>query len=1095
MNIFKLIIRSLIFYKKQQLAVLAGTILSTAVLTGALIIGDSVNGSLKQMVDLRLGKAKYALVTGDRFVRSKLAIELANDLKIDASPLLAVEGITINTENNIRLNKTKVYGIENSFWQFSDSEEIKLADDEVLISQNIAERLNLKEGNELLLRIENAEVIPLNAPFASQENNSVSLRMTVKAILNENQLSRFSIRSDQKAPYNVFLSRDVLAEKLDLKDLSNLIILSKKDNQSIDVEAINKSISNLWQLDDISLKIKPLNEKGTYELVSDRIFIEDQVTNAIKELNVQNKPVLTYLVNEIQNKGKSTPYSFVSATDQLFTNENLAENEILINSWLAEDISAKIGDTLNLKYYIIGPLRKLQEESAKFVVKDVVPIENRDDLKSLMPSFPGLSDAGYCREWETGVPIDLDKIRDKDEDYWNTYKGTPKGYISINSGQKIWQNQFGKLTALRFDSTLISPSSLKKKLIAKLKPSDFNLTVQAVYEQGIAATVNAVDFGELFLSLSFFVIVAGVLLTVLLHTLNTESRSSETGIFAGLGFSKKMILKIRLGESLIVAVLGGILGAFIGILYNYAMLIGLNSVWYDVVRTSMISVFIKPATLFIGAFSGFLISLLSIYFVSRKKLKHPAAFLIKNISTSSTTKSKTGLSKLIAIISFLIVLLALIYSFSTSVDNNAGLFLSAGGLVLVGCVALFHWYLKKPEKNDNSLTINKLSIKNSSRNTSRSLTTIVLLALGTFVILITGANRKTFYGEEKRNGSGTGGYLFWAETSLPIIENLNSEHGKAKLGIENTDLPSGTHFMQFHNLEGNDASCLNLNQVQQPQILGVNAAEFNDRNSFSFASLLDGIDRDQTWMSLNKTFGENVIPSIIDQTVLVWGLKKTVGDTLVYLNEKGEQVKLLIIGGLNNSIFQGNVLIADQFFTKQFPSVSGSKIMLIDADSESEAQIKEYLSNQLVDYGIDVQKATDRLNEFNSVTNTYLAVFMILGGLGVLIGTIGLGIVLLRNMIERKPELALMTALGFTKKQLLQLIFKENLFLLLSGIGVGILAAIIGILPSILSPSFEIPGTFVFILIVIVLFSGFLWIYFPAKMALKSVPIKALRRE
>jgi putative ABC transport system permease protein len=642
MNIFKLIIRSLLFYKKQQLAVLAGTILSTAVLTGALIIGDSVKGSLKQMVDLRLGKAKYALMTGDRFVRGELANELANDLKIDASPLLAVEGITINTENNVRLNKTKVYGIENSFWQFSDSEEVKLEDDEVLISQNIAERLNFKEGNELLLRIENAEVIPLNAPFASQENNSVSLRMKVKAILDENQLGRFSIRSDQKAPYNVFLSREVLAEKLDLNGLCNLILLPDDYMQDIDVEIINNSLLNVWQLEDISLKIKPLNEKGSYELVSDRIFIEDQITGAIEDLKIQNKPVLTYLVNEIQNREKSTPYSFVSATDQLFADENSAENEVIINSWLAEDLSAKKGDTLRLKYYIIGPLRKLQEESAKFVVKDIVPIENREDLKSLMPSFPGLSDAGHCREWETGVPINLDKIRDKDEDYWNEYKGTPKAYISINLGQKIWQNQFGKLTALRFDPAQISPSELRKKLISKLQPSDFNLTVQAVYDQGIAATVNAVDFGELFLSLSFFVIVAGVLLTVLLHTLNTESRSTETGIFAGLGFSKKMILKIRLGESLIIAVLGGILGAFVGILYNHSMLIGLNSVWYDVVRTSMISVFIKPATLFIGAFSGFLISLLSIYFVSRKKLKHPVAFLIKNISTSSLTKSKTG---------------------------------------------------------------------------------------------------------------------------------------------------------------------------------------------------------------------------------------------------------------------------------------------------------------------------------------------------------------------------------------------------------------------------------------------------------------------
>ena len=129
---------------------------------------------------------------------------------------------------------------------------------------------------------------------------------------------------------------------------------------------------------------------------------------------------------------------------------------------------------------------------------------------------------------------------------------------------------------------------------------------------------------------------------------------------------------------------------------------------------------------------------------------------------------------------------------------------------------------------------------------------------------------------------------------------------------------------------------------------------------------------------------------------------------------------------------------------------------MIESGSENSNQISQYLSNQLVDYGLDITTASGRLAEFNSVTNTYLTVFMILGGLGVLIGTIGLGIVLLRNIIERKPELALMTALGFTKKQLLNLVLRENLYLLALGVIIGTIAAVVGVLPSILSPSFEI---------------------------------------
>ena len=1096
MTLFKLISKSLWYFRRQHIAVLAGTILSTAVLTGALIIGDSVKHSLRQMVDLRLGKSRYALATGDRFVRSQLASEIADKLDVSGAALLSVKGISINSENNSRINSTNIYGIDNNFWKFSEKKQTELSDNEAFISENLARKLNLTTDNEFLLRIENAEVIPLNAPFASQEQPSVSIRVKVKGILNENELGRFSIKSDQKAPYNVFVSRSILAKKMELEGLSNLLLFSDKSNQNLDNNNFNNAIKDLWQIEDASLKINKINNKGTYELVSDRIFIEQKIEKAIDTLKIKSNPVLSYLVNSISLNEKETPYSFVAAVNPPFIPYDLKDNEIVINSWLADDLEAKQGDSLNLSYFIIGPFRKLKEENKSFLVKEIIPIENTNSLKTLMPAFPGLSDAGQCRDWETGVPIDLDKIRDKDEDYWNIYKGTPKAYISISSGQKMWQNQFGNLTALRFDSAQITPSNLKEELIATLRPVDFNLIVQNVYEQGVAATKNAVDFGELFLSLSFFVIVAGILLTLLLHSLNTASRSQETGVLAALGFNSKLILKIRLGESLVIAVLGGILGAFAGIVYNYAVMAGLNSVWYDVVRTNMITVYLKPTTMIIGASSGTLISLLSIYLVSRAKFKHQIAQLVKNHLTNSYTKGQNKLfSQIIVVFSYLSMLALLVYSFATSVDNNSSLFLSAGALFLLGSTALVNLYFNKKEKKTNVLNINTLSLKNAGRNKSRSITTIVLLALGAYVILITGANRKTFYGEDNQNSSGTGGYLFWAETSLPILNNLNSQSGREKLGIDKNDLPQETTFMQFHSLDGNDASCLNLNQVQKPRILGIDASEFNKRNSFSFSNLLEGVNKENPWLSLNEIREQNLIPAVADQTVLTWGLKKAVGDTLTYLNEDGKEINLLIIGGLNNSIFQGNLLIANSLFVQNFPSVSGSKVMLIDATSADQEKISNYLTNRFTDYGIEINKASERLAEFNSVTNTYLAVFMALGGLGVLIGTIGLGIVLLRNMLERKSELALMTALGFTRTQLFKLVFKENLFLLLVGIVMGLLSAIIGILPSILSPSFEIPGSFVFIIIIVVLISGLAWIYFPTKYALKSIPVKALRKE
>jgi ABC-type antimicrobial peptide transport system permease subunit len=248
-------------------------------------------------------------------------------------------------------------------------------------------------------------------------------------------------------------------------------------------------------------------------------------------------------------------------------------------------------------------------------------------------------------------------------------------------------------------------------------------------------------------------------------------------------------------------------------------------------------------------------------------------------------------------------------------------------------------------------------------------------------------------------------------------------------------------------------------------------------------------------LELEKKYSENIYPAFADQTVIQYGLKKNIGDTLVYVNEMGKTFKLILAGGLNNSIFQGKILISENVFRKQYPSSGGSKIMLIDAPQKKQKIISNILEQSLIDYGIEVTPTSQRLATFNSVENTYLSVFMALSGLGFLIGTIGLGIVLLRSINERKQELALLSSVGYTRKRVFILVYMENFILLASGMFIGVFAAIVGILPSLLSPSFSIQGGFLIFLIGIIFTSGALWIYFPLKFALHSPLIQALRKE
>ena len=182
-------------------------------------------------------------------------------------------------------------------------------------------------------------------------------------------------------------------------------------------------------------------------------------------------------------------------------------------------------------------------------------------------------------------------------------------------------------------------------------------------------------------------------------------------------------------------------------------------------------------------------------------------------------------------------------------------------------------------------------------------------------------------------------------------------------------------------------------------------------------------------------------------------------------------------------------------FRKQFPSSGGSKTILIDAPANKQALITGVLSQSLVDYGIEITPTRERLATFNSVENTYLTVFMALSRLGFIIGTIGLGIVLLRNIFERRQELALMLSLGFSRKKVFSIVFTENFFLLVTGFCIGLLAAFVGILPSLFSPAFKIQGTYLAILTAGIFLSGLLWIYLPLKSALNKPLMAALRND
>ncbi len=1097
MNVIRYILRSLWFYRKQHLALFAGTLISTAVLTGALIVGDSVRYSLKHLVDVRLGSTRHALQAGDRFVRTELAADLAREAGTEVIAVNILKGVGVNPDAELQANKLQVVGIGGDFAGFMGVDIPALAPEEVLVSGNLAGRLQLSAGSTLILRVEDVDVIPLNAPFAREAKPSVGLRLTVKDVLDDGRMGRFGLRNNQVAPYNVFLDRDYLAGALQIEGKANVLLAAGDAGPEASL-ALNEALGVSWKPADMNIMIKNLPGRGKVEVTSERIFIDDPVAHILQQAAPEPEKILTYLVNAIDHDGASTPYSFVSAATTPYMEDGLPENSILINDWLAADQGVAAGDTLRLDYFVVGPLRKLVEKSHSFEVRSVIGTGTAPVDSTLMPPYPGLSEAGNCRDWDTGIPIDLKKIRDKDEFYWDDYKGTPKAVISLEAGRSLWANEFGSYTAFRFEAAQITGAELGNLLVKALNPEDLGLVFTPVYTQGLGAAENSVDFGELFLSLSFFVIAAGVLLTVLLFSLQAQYRMPESGLLSAIGFSRGRIILSRLYEAALVALLGGAAGAVAGIGYNKAVMLGLNTVWGDAVNSDVLYIQVNISTILTGGLSGFLLSVAAVFLVTRARLRQPLNGLLRNVSTWSgrARRSRTRFPSIAAIAGFGGALLLLSYSVWSGIDRSASLFLSAGGLFIVGALALMHLLLVRLSTASRSGRpgILALALRNAARGRGRSVTTIALLSLGVFTIIITGANRKTFYGADLDKGSGTGGFSFWVETTMPLHEDLSVAGAMTDYGLDEQEL-AGTSIYQVMTLEGDDASCLNLNQVEKPRILGVDVDAFTARNAFSFAGILKGVDPGDPWTELRKTYDVGVIPAFADQTVITWSLKKKIGDTLRYLNEEGDLLKLVLAAGLDNSIFQGNILIGREHFAKNFPSAGGASVMLLDVPPGRMEAVSGELERGLNDYGIELTSTSRRLARFNAVQNTYLAVFMVLGGLGVIIGTIGLGIVIARNLLERKEELALLAAVGFSRKHLGRLVMAENLLLLATGLVVGILAAFIGILPSLLSPAFALQGSFVIWLVVGVLLSGLVWVWLPVRSMLGRPLAMSLRNE
>lgn len=1092
MTVFGLVTRSLRFYARSHLGTILGAAVGTAVLTGALLVGDSVRGSLRQMALQRLGDVTHAVASGDRLFTEKLAAGADRRGTAGTSVALQLLGTAAAPDGASRANQVQVIGVTPDLFR-----DLGAPSNEVWLNTRLARHLEAKTGDMLLLRVPRASQISRDAPLSPEEDSSTALRLAVGRIVPDDQLGNFSLMASQVPPFNAFVSLDLLQARTGATNQANLLLFHSAGQYS--AAHLQDSLNQAFDLPDAQLLLRPLTNSPGTELRTPRVFLDEATSAAALSASSGAQPLFTYFVNSLRHGTNTTPYSMVTAVSPGYiVPENLRDNEIIINQWIADDLGARVGDKLDLAYYVVGLMRELVEVTNSFTIRAVVPMEAPYADPSLMPDFPGLTSADNCRDWDTGFPINTDAIRDKDEAYWDKHRGTPKAFVTLAAGQKLWNNRFGNLTAVRYLNQ--TPEQVSAALKQKISPEMAGLLVLPVREQALVASNGATDFGQLFLGFSFFLIAAALILMSLLFRFALEHRRIELGTLLALGFTSKQTRRILLLEAIGLATIGSLIGVVGGIFYAKAMLWALSTIWKDAIASSTLSYFSSPITLFVGLAAGVVIASLTIWWTLRRESRHSARELLSQTSEAleSAPDASAPRRNLALLVGFISILLALGLTGwgLTSLDNaRADLFFSAGGLLLIGGIALASGLMRSLEKSDwaERLTMSGMGLRSVVRRRKRSRAVIGLLACGAFLIAAIGAFRLDATRDATQRPAGTGGFALVAETAHPVVQNLNAPAGREFYNLRQP-IFTNVQFVPFRVLDGEDASCLNLNRAQRPRVLGVNPEQLHDRKAFTFAKTLKSIPA-RDWNLLEHDIGPGVLPAIGDAASIQYALGKKLGDDLLYTDEFGREFKIRLVGAVANSILQGNLVISEKHFLAHFPSQSGYRFFLLDAPAAVLGELRPALAKAFQDVGMEITPAADRLAAFNAVQNTYLNTFQVLGGLGLLLGTIGLGVVLLRNVYERRGELALLLAVGFRRNSLKWLVLSEHAALLVAGLLIGMAAAAVAVLPAFLRPGAELPTATLLPLLLGVFILGLASALFSTILALRGELLPALRNE
>ena len=1073
------------YYWRQQMLVIVGLAIAIAVAMSSLSLGASAAQQLQAQAALRLGTIDRGLVMEGRFVDQALGKRLY-DQESETTSVLSLRSIVSAPDQQKQHPRVFVHGVEKNFFYFSplreENDEPPIALDGLAINELLAKHLGVTAGDDLIVRVEKPSLLSKDAPLSPDDEQLVTLRLPLKYILGDKQFGSFQLSSSPDPAMNVFLPLELLQETVELDGLVNQIFIPDSKR----AQELEQLVNQQWTLADCGISFHQRDQAN--ELQSNRIFIDDFI---VKAAGAQTQTVFSYMVNAFQNGERATPYSIVAALDETLMRSlpgqatlSVADDEIVLNQWLADDLQAQVGDRIAMRYFQLLPNNELQEQSVELRVAAIVPISGLAADEYLMPPFPGLAGKDDCREWDPGAQIDLEVIRDKDEEYWDDYQGTPKAFIALSLGQQIWGNRFGKATALRFSG---EQEAFASELRANLSASQFGLHVVPIADYAKTAGQNGARYvTSVFFSLNGFLLIAALIVVALFYRIALQQRLKEFGLLAAQGYTWKRISRLFLGEYVCLFLVSAVFGVGGAYAYDAFLSAQLAGDWQAAAAQTDLGSLLDPLSMLMGLLLVAVLSYVLLWRGLRLVRKERIPQLLKGRMQAQHQKPGSPLIVFIAACVLLVVAVLLVLYLPLAPNDPMRYFAAAFCLLIAG-LCLFAGMNRFILRSVHAFSQMCLLLRNMALQGRRHMMLLIVFAACVFLILSSAAFKFDPNQDHSSRRSGAGGFEWFASSSLPLELDLQSAAGLDLYALDAEDL-AGVNIVMLRANNDEETSCLNLNQSTRPRLWGVNTTYLADEQAFPFMQAL--ATEASPWTLLGEK-REGRIPVIGDVNSILWSMGKGLGSQFVYADEFGVEHELEVVALLQDTILQGGLLMDERYFSELFPSTAGYRNALIDCPPQRSDELRDLLESSLRRQGFTMESSVDRLSRYASVRNAYIQIFQSIGALGIALGSIGIAAIVLRYVLERRAEFALMRASGFTLDAIKRQVFAEHSIILCLGLLLGLVTALLTLLPL---GQFEQLGQVV-VPLLFILVCGLLATYIASRIALRGQILSALRDE